>query len=244
MLTYLSDDNILFSCDLFGSHLATSDLYASNQEHIHELAKRYYAEIMMPFRTTIQKNIDKLNDYTIDIIAPSHGPLYDNPEFIMSAYRDWILDQPKNIVVLPYVSMHDSTRKMVEFFVETLVKKGITVQQFDLTAADIGKLAMSLVDAATIVLGTPTVLAGLHPNVAYAAFLANCLRPKLKFAAVIGSYGWGGKAIEQLTTLIPNLKVEMLSTVLCKGIPRETDFADLENLAELIAQKHQENNIV
>jgi flavorubredoxin len=79
---------------------------------------------------------------------------------------------------------------------------------------------MSLVDAATIVVGTSTVLAGPHPLAAYAAFLENALRPKAKFFSVIGSYGWGGKTVETLAGMIPNLKVEVLDPVLCKGCPR------------------------
>jgi len=240
MLTYLREDKILFPCDFFGSHLATTDMYVTDGGQVYEAAKRYYAEIMMPFRATIQKNLEKIKDYAIDIIAPSHGPMYDKPEFILKAYHSWAFDEPGNIVVLPYISMHDSTRKMVEYLVGALAKRGVTVKQFDLTVTDIGKLAMSLVDAATIVIGTPTVLAGAHPNVIYAAFLANALRPNLKFASIIGSYGWGGKAVEQLAGMIPNLKVELLEPVLSKGVPKETDFRALDNLADTIAQKHKE----
>ena len=242
MLTYLKEDRILFPCDFFGSHLATTDLYVTDEGQVYEAAKRYYAEIMMPFRTTIQKNLEKIRDYAIDVIAPSHGPMYDKPDFIMKAYRSWAFDEPKNIVVLPYISMHDSTRKMVEYLVEALAQRGVTVKQFDLAVTDIGKLAMSLVDAATIIIGTPTVLAGPHPNVAYAAFLANALRPNLKFASIIGSYSWGGKAVEQIAGMIPNLKVELIDPVLAKGFPKEADFKALDNLANTIAQKHKEHH--
>ncbi|MEJ2738342.1 MAG: FprA family A-type flavoprotein [Dehalococcoidia bacterium] len=244
MVTYLKEDKILFSCDFFGSHLATTDLYVNDEGQAYESAKRYYAEIMMPFRTIIQKNLEKIKEHPISIIAPSHGPMYNKPDFIINAYRSWAFDEPKNIVVLPYVSMHNSTREMVKFLVESLAQKGVTVKRFDLTVTDLGKLAMSLVDAATIVLGTPTVLAGPHPNAAHAAFLANALRPNIKFASIIGSYGWGGKTIEVLAGLIPNLKVEILEPVLCKGYPRESDFKALEKLAETIAQKHKQNNFV
>ena len=83
MVTYLQEDQILFSCDFFGAHLATSELFAD--EDIYKSAKRYYAEIMMPFRIIIQKNLEKLNNLNIQIIAPSHGPLYNKPEFILDA---------------------------------------------------------------------------------------------------------------------------------------------------------------
>ncbi len=242
MLTYLREDKILFPCDFFGSHLATTDLYVSDEGQVYEAAKRYYAEIMMPFRTTIQKNLKKVKDYTIDIIAPSHGPMYDKPEFILKAYHSWVFSEPKNIVVLPYTSMHGSTRKMVEYLVEALAQRDVTVKQFDLAVTDIGKLAMALVDAATIVIGTPTVLAGPHPNVVYATVLANALKPNLKFVSIIGSYSWGGKTVEQLAGMIPNLKVEILEPVLSKGFPKEADFKALDNLATTITEKHKEHN--
>jgi flavorubredoxin len=147
----------------------------------------------------------------------------------------------KNIVVLPYISMHGSTQKMVDHLVGALVDKGVTVKQFDLAATDIGKLAMALVDAATMVVGTPTVLVGPHPNIAHAAILANALRPKVQFISIIGSYGWGSKAVEQLTGMVPNLKAEVLTPVLSKGFPRQEDFKALDNLASTIAEKHKEH---
>ena len=244
MLTYSREDKILFPCDLFGSHLATTDLYASNEGQIHEAAKRYFAEIMMPFRTSIEKHLERLNSYKIDIIAPSHGPMYDRPSFIIEAYRSWVSGPPKNIVVLPYISMHGSTQRMVEYFVGALADRGVTVKQFNLAASDVGKLAMALVDAATLVIGTPTVLVGPHPNVAHAAFLANALRPRLQFISIIGSYGWGGKAVEQLTAMVPNLKAEVLAPVTSKGFPGEQDFRALDNLAGTIAEKHKERGFV
>jgi flavorubredoxin len=242
MVTYLQEDQILFTCDFFGSHLATTDLYVTDEARVYEAAKRYYAEIMMPFRKIIQRNLDKIEEHEIELIAPSHGPIYDRPAFIMDAYRDWVSEIPKNVVVLPYISMHGSTEKMVEYLVSALAEKGVTVHQFDLAVTDIGKLAITLVDAATIVIGTPTVHVGPHPNVFYAAYLANALRPKLKFASIIGSYGWSSKAIEQIAGLIPNLKVEILDPVLCRGFPREADFRALDNLAATIAEKHKEQN--
>ena len=243
MLTYLREDKILFPCDFFGSHLATTDLYVTDEGRVYEAAKRYYAEIMMPFRKIIEKNLKKVQGYEISLIAPSHGPMYDRPEFILEAYRDWVLSDPKNIVVLPYISMHGSTLAMVDYLVDGLVEKGVTVERFDLAATDIGKLAMALVDAATIVIGSPTVLTGAHPNVVYAAYLANALRPKVKFVSIIGSYGWGGKMVQQLAGLIPNLKVEILDPVIVKGHPRDGDFKALDKLAATIAEKHTALNL-
>ena len=240
MLTYLREEKILFPCDFFGSHLAATDMYVTDEGQVYEAAKRYYAEIMMPFHVQIQKNLEKIKDYKIDVIAPSHGPMYDKPEFILKAYHSWVYDELKNIVVLPYISMHGSTRRMVARLVEGLSRRGVTVKQFDLAVTDIGKLAMALVDAATIVIGAPTVHAGPHPNIVYAAYLANALRPRVKFASIIGSYGWGGKTVEIIAAAIPNLKVEIIPPVLCKGFPKEADLQALDNLADAIARKHKD----
>jgi len=203
MVTYLEEDHILFSCDFFGSHIATTDLFVTDQGRVYEAAKRYFAEIMMPFRSVIAKNLEKLAGYDIQMIAPSHGQIYDPPGWIMEAHRDWLAGTPHNSVVFPFVSMHGSTRKMVDYLVAALVGHGVRVDLFNLAVTDIGKLAMALVDAATIVVGTPTVLAGPHPLAAYAAFLANALRPKARFLTIVGSYGWGGKTVETLAGMIP-----------------------------------------
>ena len=244
MCTYLQEQRILFPCDFFGSHLATGSLYAEDEPLAYESAKRYYAEIMMPFRTIIKKNLEKLGRLRIDVIAPSHGPVYNQPEAIVKAYQDWVGDRVKNEVVLAYVSMHESTRTMVEHFSRALLARGIAVKQFNLTVADLGRLAIALVDAATVVLGSPTVLTGAHPKVAYAAFVTNALRPKARFASIIGSFGWGGKMVDQLAGLLANMKVEIIPPVIAKGLPKKEDLAALDRLADQILAKHREAGIL
>ncbi len=244
MCSYLEEERILFTCDFFGSHLATTDLYVTEEWRVYEAAKRYYAEIMMPFRRIIQKNLEKVGTHDIQLIAPSHGPIYDRPAFIVDAYHDWVSDKAKNEVVLPYVSMHGSTATMVEHLVGALAGRGVKVHQFDLAATDIGKLAIALVDAGTIIIGTPTVHVSPHPLVVYAAHLANVLRPKARFASVIGSYGWSTRVVEQIAELIPNLNVELLDPVLCEGYPREGDLEALDRLADTVAARHQEHGLL
>lgn len=242
--TYLKEDKFLFSCDFFGAHLATSSMFVEDEAAATDAAKRYYAEIMMPFRRQIRENLARLDELDIQYIGPSHGPVYDNPRFIIEAYKEWASEEVINEVVLGYVSMHDSTRKMAEHLCEALIERGIKVKQFDLTTMDTGKLAISLVDAATLVIGSPTVLVGAHPAAANAVFLANALKPKVKFATLFGSYGWGSKMVEQLTSMMPNIKAEMLDPVVVKGYPKDEDLAALDELADLILARHKEAGIV
>ncbi|RKZ08705.1 FprA family A-type flavoprotein [bacterium] len=239
MVTYLAEDRVLFSCDFFGSHLATSSLFVNGDSRVIDLAKRYYAEIMMPFRAAIRKNIEKVSKLDIDMIAPSHGPIYDDPSLIIDAYKEWTSEKVKNEVVIPYVSMHGSTERMVNYFIDALMKRGIEVKPFNLPKTDIGELSMALVDTATIIIATPMVLAGAHPAAVYAAFLANALRPKARYASIIGSYGWGGKFIEQLTGLLGNLSVELIEPVTVKGYPTENDYRALDALADEIERRHK-----
>jgi flavorubredoxin len=242
MSTYLVEDKILFSCDFFGSHYATDQIMLSENgwEKIGPAAKRYYGEIMLPFAASIKKNIEKIENYDIEFIAPSHGPVHDDINLILDSYKEWSSDKCTSKVVIPYVSMHGSTEKMARYLKSLLEKKDIEVVLFHLTEDDLGDLAAALIDAATIVIATPTVLAGPHPQAVYAAYLAKVLRPKARFISIIGSYGWGGKTVEILEGIVSTLKAEVLDPVLIKGHPTDEDLKALEGLADKISLKHLE----
>ena len=95
----------------------------------------------MPFRGSIKGYVEKVRALSPVMIAPSHGPVNKNPQFILDAYADWVSDTVKNEVVIPYVSMHGSTAKMVEHLTGALIARGIVVKPFNLTRTDIGELA-------------------------------------------------------------------------------------------------------
>jgi flavorubredoxin len=240
MSTYLEEDKVLFSCDWFGAHIAQTDLFVDGADDILAEAKRYYAEIMMPFRKVVQKNLDKIKDLEIGLIAPSHGPVHRDPRGIIRAYRDWTDDKPHNTVVIPWVTMHDSTALMVERLIAALVDRGVNVFPFNMATADIGQLAMALVDAATLVVAGPTVHVGPHPAVYNAVILANALRPKVRFASIVGSYGWASRMADMVKAAMPSLKVEFLPPVIAKGLPKAADFEAIDALAEAITSKHRE----
>ena len=242
MVTYLEEDKILFSCDFFGSHRATTQLFAGKD--IYRNAKKYYAEIMMPFRAIIRKNLEKLDKIEIKIIAPSHGPIYNDPQFIVDAYKDWTSDNTKNEVIIPYISMHGSTQRMVDHLVNALVERNVEAKPLNLTYTDMGEVALDLVDATTMVIASPTVLTGPHPSVIYATYLANALRPKLKFVSVMGSYGWGGRMLDQIRGMIGNLKVEIITPLIIKGFPKEEDYKKIDEMADEIASQHKKLGIM
>jgi flavorubredoxin len=244
MLTYVPEERLLFTCDFFGAHYTTSRVCVEGEAAVVNAAKRYYAEIMMPFRKPIEKHLQRLSALDIAMIAPGHGPVWDEPALIFDAYREWVTGPPRNMAVIPFVSMHGSTAEMVDYLVAALVREGVQVKPFDLTVTDLGELAMALVDAGTIILASPTVLGGAHPQAAYAASLANALRPKAAFASVIGSYGWAGGAARTLVEMMPGLRVELLDPVEVKGKARPEDFAALDQLAATVGAKHREQGWV
>lgn len=242
--TYLKEDKILFSCDFLGSHMATTRVLAGDITEFYFSAKRYFAEIMMPFRNNVIKHLDKLKNYEIEIVGPSHGPIHMNPKPIMDAYREWASDDVKNEVLIPWVSMHGSTERMVRHLTDKLVERGIHVKPYNLVVTDPGELVMALVDAATIVVAASTVLVGPHPAAVTATYLVNALRPKTRFLGIVGSFGWGSRMEEMLSGMVTNLKVEMLPSVIIKGHPDDEALKALEGLADEILKKHREANLI
>jgi flavorubredoxin len=229
--TYVEEDRVLFSCDFLGAHLATSDLYADDEARVERAARTYYAEIMMPYRSHVKKYTDMLSAMAIDLIGPSHGPVYRRPEFILSHYRTWAGDATRPEVVIPYLSMYESTARMVAYLVDRLMERGMSVQPFNVAELDSGRFAASLVEASTLVFGSPTVLDGPHPAMAAAAYLVNALKAKTRYAAIIGSYGWGNDAMQNsLAKMLPNLAVEWFEPVVTGGVPKEENFAALDRL--------------
>ncbi len=244
MFTYIKEDNVICTCDFLGAHYTFSDVFAQESKELEHSAKRYYAEIMMPFRMMCQRYTKMIKEMNVDMILPSHGPVYTNPSFILDLYTDWTCETPKNLVVMPYVSMYESTKEMVDYLCEKLEAKGVKTFKFDIVDGDLGDLAMSLVDAATIVMGTSMVLAGPHPMAVNVAYLAAVLRPKAKFASIIGSYGWGGKLFDVILNMLSPLKLDLIDPIQVKGKPTAETFLELDKMADAIVEKHKSIGIL
>lgn len=236
MVTFAVEDRIAFTCDFLGAHLATTELFAHDEARVAAAAKNYYAEIMMPYRSFAAAALQTVEAFAPTFIAPSHGPVHDRPEMIFDLYRDWTSEAVKPFVVIPYVSMYESTATMVAYLVDRLAEAGVPARPFNVVDLDSSALASSIVDASTIVFASPTVLSGPHPSLAAAAILINALAPKTRELAVIGSFGWEGNLPEQVIALLPRLKATVLEPVMAKGRPGEAAFAELDRLvADIVA---------
>ena len=239
MFTHIIEDKVLFTCDFLGAHYVFDDVFAQPSEELTHSAKRYYAEIMMPFRMLCKKYTNLIKTMSVDIVCPSHGPIYNNPADILDLYEEWTKDEGKNLVLLPYVSMYGSTKEMIDYLSEKLQAKGIETLVYDIIRGDLGDLAMGLVDATTMVLGTSMVLAGPHPAAVSTAYLAGVLRPKLKIASFVGSYGWAGKLFEPLAECVSRLKLDVIEPIQVKGRLVPEDYKKLDDMVQAIYDKHK-----
>jgi flavorubredoxin len=236
MFTYLEEDRILFPCDFLGLHTA----YGFYDDQVPELipyAQRYFGEIMMPFKSLVRRGLDKIKKLDIDVIAPSHGPIHRNPQNILEAYDKWTKGETRNKVIVVYVTMWKSTEKMVKQIVETLEENNIEAPLYNLVNADIGDIAKDLVDSRGIVLGTPTVLGGMHPLAVYASHLVKVLKPPLKYGVVLTSYGWGKGALSHASEVLDPTGLEVVGALEINGPPSVRDFEEIRKIGDELASK-------
>jgi flavorubredoxin len=236
MFTYLQEDKILFPCDFFGAHLAEG-VYDDEVEDLLVHAQRYFGEIMMPFRTMEQKALEKIRDLEIGIIAPSHGPIHRNVERILNAYKRWVNGETKRKAIIVYVTMWNSTEKMIKVMADTLAAEGIEIAIHNLASSDVGDIAKDLVDSKAIVLGAPTVLGGMHPLGVYATYLVKALRPPLKFGVVLSSYGWGGGTLKHVQELLGQTKIEVVGAMEINGPPTNDDLKQIIEFGKALAKR-------
>ena len=238
-ITYIPEDKVLFPCDFLGSHHSFTNIFAGDNPDVYKGAREYYVQIMMLYAKMTAKHLDRIKTLDIEYICPSHGSVYDKPQIILDLYEKWMRGAPENLALVAYVSAHGSTQIMAEHLAAALEKRGVQVALKDLVTVPLNELAGFLTDAATIVLGSSVIMAALHPVAVNTAFLLDRLKPKAKFAAVIGSYGWSPNPLKNAAELLPAWKVELVGEVIAKGHPKAEAMKELDALADTIAAKHR-----
>lgn len=243
-MTYIPEDKVLFPCDFFGSHYSWDEIFAGDDPVVYKGAQEYYVQIMMLYSMMTAKYLDRLKQFDVEFICPSHGAVYDKPQIILDLYEKWMRGAPENLVLIPYVSAHGSTEIMAKYLGEALEKRGVKVELKNLINLPLNELAGPMTDAATVVLGSSVIMAALHPLAVNAAFLLDRLKPKAKFTALIGSYGWSPNPLKKANELFPSWKVELVGNVITKGHPGADVMAELDALADTIAAKHKETGLL
>jgi len=236
-MVYLNPQNILFSSDLFGAHYTSSVFADDITDDQYKAARGYFSEIMMPFRRNIAKHVEKVKELNPLIIAPAHGAIWNNPQKIIQYYDDWTSDRTIAKVVIPYVSMHNSTRTAIGYFAAKIESLGVEVVLKNLSEkpesllVQTGELIYELVDASAIVFAFPTILGGPHPAILYTALTANAMSPKTLIMGMLCSYAWASKATDVVNSVTTGFKCNRMEPLMYKGLPTDEDIKRIEEYA-------------
>lgn len=206
MVTYCPTDKVLFSNDAFGQFLATSKRFDDevDESALFAAAKKYYANIVMPFSKQTARVVETVKGLALDLIAPSHGLIWrSNISRILDAYAQWSSLQPKQQAVVAYASMYGSTERMATAITEAFMEAGIPVRMFDIRRSDISDIMTEVMDAEYVAVGSATHNGTvLPPAGAFLTYLKG-LAPKGRTGIAFGSYGWmaaGAKEIAEVLT--------------------------------------------
>lgn len=242
----LEEDRLLFSGDLFSSHYATQHVFSTSSNDLRISARAFYAGLMMPFSVRCRKYLNQFKELFPRLVAPSHGPVWFDPEQIFSRYDRWTSRQVRRSVVIAYTSMNGSTASLVEILTLALCRRGISVTCRNIAndPADLineaGAMMTDLVDAGAIILATPTYITGPHPALSYAASLINAIKPPARYVGVVGSYGWANQTAPKLMDAMPSLKAERLEPLMIRGLPTDHDKELIRDYANALADKLQD----
>ena len=243
MFTYLEGEGILFSNDAFGMHLASGERFTDEVDEARVLfeAGKYYANLLLPFSHRVVKIVDSLreSDLEINMIAADHGPIWRHqPEKILDLYSRWAAQQPNRKAVVVFDTMWQSTAQMGRAIAEGLTAGGIEVKLMPLSGSHRSDVAVELLEAGALVVGSPTMNNQMFPTVADLMTYLKGLRPKNLIGAAFGSYGWNGQAVANLDKALVEMGVELVEEGLrVHYVPDEQALADCRALGANVAAR-------
>ncbi len=240
MMDFLVEDKILFSCDAFAAHIASESIWADETPVDFDAEMKYYYDsIMRPFAMYIRKNLKKLTDFDIRLIAPSHGPLIRRvvPAYL-EKYEEWSSDKSidRNLVTIVYVSSYGNTKKMADTIAARLEEK--EYETIMINAAEFDREATrDILEASRAVLvGTPTFAADAVAPVWHVIELFSTVPMREKRAAVFGSYGWGGEGVKLVHGRLDGMKITTFEEIYkARLIPSEEDLSDIYEWTDKVA---------
>ncbi len=240
MFSYLNEDRILFSSDAFGQHYAGPERFDDQiGEPIMPHAKKYFANILMPYSPLIIKLVNKVTEMglVLDIVCPDHGIIWrKDPSKIIQAYVDWSQQQPRRKALVIYDTMWHSTEAMAHAIVEILNQQAVSAKPMHLRSWHRSDIITEVLDAGAVIVGSPTLNNGLYPTMSDFLTYLKGLKPKNKIGAAFGSYGWSGESVKLLNTHLEEMKIEVIDPgVRVQYIPDEKDFEACSEMAMKIA---------
>lgn len=240
MVTYLVEEELLFSMDIFGQHYATYCRFddEANMAEVMQEAKTYYANIVLLYAKPVAAAAKKLLGLKLKMVAPSHGVIWRSHfQEILNAYLAWHVSKPTRKVVVFYSTMWQSTRQMAEAVVRGANELNVQVKLFDLKAVGDTELVTEIMDCAAFACGTPTLNQSLMPRMAAALTYLRGLKPAGKKAFTFGSFGWASKGAEEAQEYLKGFGCELLSApIICRFAPDAETLKRCEEAGRLLGQ--------
>jgi flavorubredoxin len=214
MFTYLKEDKILFSSDGFGQHYAGHERFDDQiGEDIMSHAKKYYANILLLYSPLILKLLDTVTQMglEIDMICPDHGIIWrKDPGKIINAYVKWAKQEQEKKAVVVYDTMWHSTQAMADEIAAGIANEGVSVRPIHIRSSHRSEIMTEVLDAAAVVVGSPTLNNQLFPTVSDFLVYMKGLKPLNKIGAAFGSYGWSGEAVKLINKELQDMKFDVI----------------------------------
>jgi len=243
MISYLAEDELVFSQDGFGMHLADTKRFADESDAAAMLyeGRKYYANILLPYSPLVLKLLERIAGLGISIktIAPDHGPIWRRDlDVLLGRYKQWAEQKPENRAVLVYDSMWQSTATMARAIADGLGAGGTCASMVPLSCDSRSDAMTELLCAGALLVGSPTMNNGLFPTLADMLTYARGLKPKNLIGAAFGSYGWSGEACGQAEEYLKQMNVELAAPALkVKFVPDEAALARCRDFGRLVSAK-------
>jgi len=243
MFSYLAEEQVLFSQDAFGMHLASSQRFDDEVDPaiLRYEAATYFANILTPYAPLITKLLSRVlaAGMNFSIIAPDHGPIWRKDiQGILNHYADWALQIPARRAVVLYGTMWHSTEKMALAITEGMISNGIEVKSMSIDACHRSDVAYELMDAGALMVGSSTLNNNMLPGMADILTYLRGLKPKIPFGAAFGSYGWSGEAPRQIQEMLVGMKVELIGDpVQTRHVPTPEVLAQCHDTGRLMSEK-------
>ena len=205
MMTYMTDDAVLFSNDAFGQHYCDERLFNDeiDQTELMEQCLRYYSNILTPFSSLVVAKIKEVLSFNlpVDMVATSHGCVWrDNPLQIIEKYMEWAQDYQEDRITIFYDSMSNNTRMMADAIAQGIneVDSQVAVKVFNVSRHDKNEILANVFRSKAVLVGSSTMNNVMMPKVAAMLEEMTGLRFKEKKASAFGSFGWNGGAVDRI----------------------------------------------
>lgn len=242
MMDYLVEDKILFSNDGFAAHLSSKDSMWADEvsEDLDYEVKYYFDCIMRPFTGYIRKNLKKLDEHELSMLAPSHGPIFrKEPRKFIDAYADWSRDktEEKDQVTIFYASNYGNTKKMADAIGRNLDAAGLKIVYSDVSTIDADKIRDEIEESRAVLVGTPTFNGDAVKPIWDLCSLFSTVYSIGKKAAVFGSIGWAGEGPKMIADRLTGLKLKVFEEQYkARLIPSDDDMSQLDDFSARVAE--------